>query len=97
MKTDVAAARECILESTSNDYESLATLDGDLLRWSQSEGWQYHENDLFEIVKAMIDDGLLRAFTFSQSDKKWYPASPLQETANSLWFLSAQPVSKGAK
>jgi hypothetical protein len=80
--------KNCALESTKDDYESMSTLAAEVEKWATKEGRPFAAEVLLEVLLALVREGRIGVYRFSQSEGRYVEAQFERDRLEGLWFLA---------
>jgi len=85
---DLEFLKECVIESTKDDYENISTLEPEIRKWAEEERKAFSADALLHALDFLVREGRLGAFRFS-NDQGCFVESSLDEVpVAELWFKS---------
>jgi hypothetical protein len=85
--------RECIIQSTLDDYENIETLASEIAAWAKKENQPYSFETLTNVIQELTDGGLLKSYSYSKQTGNFIRAQFNRSALNDLWFLAVpQPA-----
>jgi hypothetical protein len=82
--------KECVIESTRDDYESIATLEPEIRKWAEDEGKSFTTEALLAAITALVREGRLGAYRFAVDKGSFVEDTPLSNSITDLWFKTRQ-------
>jgi len=78
--------KECVIESTKDDYESIATLEPEIRKWAEDEDKAFTADALLTAIDTLIREGQLGAYRFATDKGRFVEVSPMDSAIADLWF-----------
>lgn len=90
MNADREFLQECIIDSTSDDYENFAMISQEIASWAVKEHKVFSEDGLVDALEAMIEQKRVRAYKFDVIENKFVSSNFNLIDLPNLWFFSKQ-------
>ena len=90
MNADREFLQECIIDSTSDDYENFAMISQEITPWAAKEHKVFSQDDLVDALEAMIVQKRVRAYKFDASENRFVLSNFDLIDLPNLWFFSKQ-------
>lgn len=93
MESRSALLRQSVIRAMADDYENLEQVVGWATRSLSEQGLQASWEELIEVLRQVIDDGLARAYILSPEPPYSTPVPFTLADSGNLWFyLTAEGI-----
>jgi hypothetical protein len=80
--------KECVLDATADDYESVSSILPELKKWAASDGHQFSDAQLNNAIENLVSEGKLHVYRYSKQENKYLPTQYSSDQVKDLWFSS---------
>jgi hypothetical protein len=78
--------KQCLLESTSNDYENIETLAPEVARWAKEENQSCSYETIIAALEELTLGGLIQVYRYSKQGNKFEKTDFDSQAIKELWF-----------